>query len=320
MVCIPTGLDTTVPTGVELAGVATVSQGTVPDTAVGGMSGLDSGVCLLGGADPGLAGMSSRSAHGAGVFMGEGLPPVPGRLVERIRRWEFIEMFELLPELLADQRGGEGGAKQTSRAKGRKRVQEIGVWLQCFAVFVGVVVKFVPEVVPGLMAYMVSIIRASQEYEGAAWVAYDAAFRRQAAATGQRDWSGINTSLYTICFTGKARKSQRCDNCLSAAHRTVDCYALGEEDVDVNGRVKAMETALLTLSQGAPSRGARPPDVCRLFNEKRCNFRSCKYRHACRWCGGAHPGCECRQASRPEQGPGPIRHEHPRSGGAPPPY
>ena len=31
-----------------------------------------------------------------------------------------------------------------------------------------------------------------------------------------------------------------------AAHRTVDCYALGEEDVDVNGRVKAMETALLT--------------------------------------------------------------------------
>ena len=111
------GLDTTVPTGVELAGVATVPQGTVPDTAVGGMSGLDSGVCLLGGADPGQAGMSSRSAHGAGVFMGEGLPQVPGRLVERIRRWEFIEMFELLPELLADQRGGEGAAKQTSRAK-----------------------------------------------------------------------------------------------------------------------------------------------------------------------------------------------------------
>ena len=45
------------------------------------------------------------------------VPPVPGRLVERIRRWEFIEMFELLPELLVDQRGGEGAAKQTSRAK-----------------------------------------------------------------------------------------------------------------------------------------------------------------------------------------------------------
>ena len=116
MVCIPAGL---VPTGMELAGVATVPQGMVPDTAVGGMLGLDPGVCLLGGADPEQAGMSSRLAHGVGVFMGEGLPPVPGRLVERICRWEFIEMFELLPEL---QRGGKGAAKQTSRAKGRKRV------------------------------------------------------------------------------------------------------------------------------------------------------------------------------------------------------
>ena len=87
----------------------------------------------------------------------------------------------------------------------------------------GVVAKSAPDAVPGLMAYMVNVIRASQEYEGAAWVAYDAAFRRQAAATGQRDWSKINTSLYTICFTGKARRSQRCDNCLSAAHKTAEC-------------------------------------------------------------------------------------------------
>ena len=249
--------------------------------------------------------------------MGEGLPPVPGRLVDRIRRWEYIEMCELLPELLADQKGGDGAGKQMSRAKGRKRVQEIAVWLQCFAVFVGVVAKFEPDVVPGLMAYMVSIIRASQEYEGAAWVAYDAAFRRQVAATGQRDWARINSSLYTICFTGKARKSPRC---LSAAHRTVDCYALGEEEFDVNGRVRVMESALLALSQGGSGKGTRTSDVCRLYNEKRCNYRNCKYRHVCRWCGGAHAGCECRSSGKPEAGPGPIRHEHTRSGGMAPPY
>ena len=165
-----------------------------------------------------------------------------------------------------------------------------------------------PGAVPGLMAYMVSIIRVSQEYEGAGWVAYEAAFRRQAAATGQRDWSGFNTSLYTICFTGKAHKSQRCDNCLSAAHRMVDCYALGEEVVDVNGRVKAMETALLTLSQGALSRKRGQLTSAGFLTRSAATFAA----HACRWCGGAHPGCECRQASRPEQGPGPIRHEHPR--------
>ena len=135
-----------------------------------------------------------------------------------------MEMFELLPELLADGKGSEGMVKQAPRARGRKRVQEIEAWLQCFAVFVTLVARFEPE----LMVIMISILRTSWEYEGAAWVAYDAAFRRQAAAMGQHDWGKINTSLYTICFTGKARRSQRCDHCLSASHRTADCYALGE--------------------------------------------------------------------------------------------
>ena len=41
---------------------------------------------------------------------------------------------------------------------------------------------------PELMAYQISIVRASQEYEGAAWATYDAAYRRQAAATGHQMW------------------------------------------------------------------------------------------------------------------------------------
>ena len=144
-------------------------------------------------------------ARGAGVFMGEGLPPVQGRLAERIQNWEFIEMFELLPDLLADQKAAESMEKQPHRVRGRKWVQDIGAWLQCFEVFMGVVAKSSPEAVLGLMAYMISIIRASQEYEGAAWAAYDTAFRRQATATRQRDMAKINSSLHTICFTGKAR-------------------------------------------------------------------------------------------------------------------
>ena len=105
---------------------------------------MDMAVGRLGDVETCRAG-SSSAGLGAGVFMGVGLPPVPGRLVEQIRKWEFLEMYELLPELLTDQIGGEGGARQTSRARGRKRVQEISVWLQCFAVFVGVVAKSSPR-------------------------------------------------------------------------------------------------------------------------------------------------------------------------------
>ena len=77
---------------------------------------------------------------------------------------------------------------------------------QCFAYYVGVLASSKPALVPDLMAYMISIIRASQEFEGSAWTVYDDAYRRQAATAGdQLQWSQVNPSLYTICFTGKAK-------------------------------------------------------------------------------------------------------------------
>lgn len=256
----------------------------------------------------------------ASVYMGDGLPPVPGRLAERIKRWEFVEMHELLPELLASQKAEDGGEKRPNTVKGRRRVKDIAVWLQCFAVWVSVVSRSFPEVVPELMAYMASIIRASQEYEGAAWEAYDAAFRRQAAATGQREWSKINPTLYTICFTGKACRSQRCDICLSATHKTVECYGAVDEDPDMSRRVRAVESAMVAFSSSTheTSRERKRNDICRLFNERRCLYRNCKYRHLCKWCEGQHAGIDCRSMAKTETngGPGPIRREAMPKGGA----
>ena len=59
-------------------------------------------------AEIGTTGEAGGAAtQGAGVFMGEGLPPIPARLAERIQCWEFVEMFELLPELLVDHKVGD---------------------------------------------------------------------------------------------------------------------------------------------------------------------------------------------------------------------
>ena len=49
-----------------------------------------------------------------------------------------------------------------------------------------------PKQVPEMMAYMMHIIRTSQEYEGLSWFIYDEAYRRQAAATKHVEWSKIN--------------------------------------------------------------------------------------------------------------------------------
>ena len=79
---------------------------------------------------------------------------------------------------------------------------DIATWVQCFATYVGVLAGTTPEAIPELMAYLVHIVRVSQDFGSLAWVNYDSAFRRQAASTGNRQWSRVNPSLYSICFSG----------------------------------------------------------------------------------------------------------------------
>ena len=47
-----------------------------------------------------------------GVYVGEGLPPVPLKVAKRIRAGEFVDMGELLPELLIPKEKGKPVAKR----------------------------------------------------------------------------------------------------------------------------------------------------------------------------------------------------------------
>ena len=195
-----TGLNGGVPPAGDLSGISTFdsNEGTQP----GGSGAAPRAPTNL------LPGTSQSSPPTApSTHIGEGLPPVPAKLVARILRHEFVEMHKLLPEFCHDQK--EGG-KPTDKAKAKKRALDLTVWLQCFTVYVGVLGPKFPAEVPELMAYMISIVRASQEYEGSTWAAYDAAYRHQAAARGRTGWSQINPSMYAICFMGKAKLVRAC--------------------------------------------------------------------------------------------------------------
>jgi hypothetical protein len=74
---------------------------------------------------------------------------------------------------------------EIARAR-RKPIKDIITWVQCFAVFMAAVHKQDPPAVNELLAYMFTIIRASQEFEDPAWRNYDEAFREKAAATGKQ--------------------------------------------------------------------------------------------------------------------------------------
>ena len=183
----------------------------------------------------------------SGVYVGEGLPPIPMKLAQRIWQWEYIDMLEMLPELWACRSDDNLTKAPTTRV--RRPITDLKTWLKAFATYVAVMSQKNGGAVPELMAYMVSIIRVEEEYAEGAWVRYDEAYRQQAAACQNTTWSKVNPSLFSLCFTGKAQALSRCDLCLSSSHGTRECVWVGEGEQDVPARLQAMEASVEALRQ-----------------------------------------------------------------------
>jgi hypothetical protein len=200
------------------------------------------------------------------------------------------------------------GRRETKARRSRK-VVDIHTWVQCFATYVATRAPQAPQLIPELMAYLATIVRVSQDYTGLAWVRYDAAFRRQAALTGNTRWSGINSTLYTMCFTGMAAATKRCELGFATSHSERECAQRGDPDPDVKDRLKAIEAAVLALTNGQ-QKAATPSaklsgEFCRKWNAGSCTYPRCRYNHTCSSCQGSHPAAKCpsRIAPRPTGGP-----------------
>lgn len=83
------------------------------------------------------------------------------------------------------------------KLKDQKKITTIQQWVVCFSSFMSVMEIRHPKRVRELIAYLAMITKASQDYEGLPWLAYDSHFRRVAAASGSWEWSQVNLSLWT---------------------------------------------------------------------------------------------------------------------------
>ena len=185
-----------------------------------------------------------------------------------------------------------------------------------------------PRLIPELMVYLALIVRVSQDFAGLAWVRYDSAFQRQAALTGNTRWSAINTTLYTMYFTGLASARKRCELCLATTHTEAECAQRGDPDPELKDRCRAIESAVLALAKplnDGPPRAPPPPlarsgEPCRKWNGGGCTFPRCRHDHVCAMCRGNHPQPRCPtrqpQGSQPHPTPGMWR----RPGPPPRPY
>ena len=224
-----------------------------------------------------------------GVYVGEGLPPIPQKLAKKIMKGDFVEMEELLPELWpVAHHEGEGKIRRN------RKITDIFTWIQCFSLYTSVRGRQKPELIAELMAYMVSIIRASREYLGLGWVQYDSLFRKHAALRSDTRWSVINTTLYARCFTGAPREV-RCELCWANSHETKECLHLTGTDSAIESRMQLIEQSIQTMSQRRvqPTRPRSSGEVCRKFNNEGCTYPYCRHDHVCMTCGAPHPEPQC---------------------------
>lgn len=222
---------------------------------------------------------ASSSSHNA--LAGAAIPPIPLNLIEKIESGAFIEMSYLLPSRI--------GLDDATKAKQKHRfVTTITEWLQGFAVYVSVISQKQPQRIPDLMGYQVLILEASTEYKNDCWMGYNRRFRQQAAS--QRSWSCIDSTLWTLAFSGQAR-GNRCKHCFSLSHTSRECELAPDTPVGQSPSsqyiYRGQRYNYQSPNSMRSSQQYNRKQICYQWNEIRsqtCPHPNCRYSHVCYIC------------------------------------
>lgn len=269
----------------------------------------------------GSEGANQKEATVAFLFS-DSFPPIPGKLVTKIQKGDFVDMAELLRDNIEAERRrcqGEGGGGSNSsnsvNKAPRREVPDVLSWCQCFAIYVSVIASKQPERVSQMLAYQAMLVREARRCGGSGWKQYDTTFRQQAAGNTMVDWSKINSSLYATTFLAQSTgRGMSCDHCTETDHASEACAAAPvqidrsqfkgwgsssptsrpgqdwsrEVPGNLRGRVKK-----LYPRREEPVR--KEDMACYSFNDGRCRFPgSCRFRHTCLKCNsGDHPAVRC---------------------------
>ena len=291
----------------DCIGAGSVSMGVVPPgRAISWLSTMDTGSAsrpavptVGGGCGLELAAMVAVAPSlPAGGYMGEGLLPIPDKLVKKITNLEFVELREMLPEVwLREEK--EAATRNVLVLPRRKTAQitDILVWVQLFTGYVSVLsTKYPQAVVPELMAYTATIVKCSKNYDDSAWARYDMLYRKQMAKLKDLKWSMLNPILFSMCFAGKARLGA-CICCLSDLHSSADCSEnpanSGWELSRSGDSSRSAPGAVQVREKSNKNQAVR---ICYLYNRKgkdECIYNPCKFAHICSGCKGNHPRSQC---------------------------
>ena len=215
----------------------------------------------------------------------DGIPPIPTKLLEKIRRWEYID----LATLIGDQNQGRDdpvdynangnqvviieSLERTSRKK--KAVSDIFTWVQAYSVLVAALTSdkaTTKDESVGLVAHQHIILQMAKELSPAQALKYDQEFHEWAAAKDVKKWGELNFSIYGRCLASNSNKP-------------------------------ILPVPLFT-GAGEKRRGMPQSEAqcCYKWNfEDSCYRVPCWFKHLCLHCGEPHRAVRCDQVTKPKR-------------------
>ena len=177
----------------------------------------------------------------------------------------------------------------------KRLIPDIATWIQCYALYMAVVMTKRPERASSMLMYMSSIANLSNKYKWPSWLVYDNSYRQEAAEQGKTDWSKGDGTLHSQCFNGMAKNAERwCSICHSLDHVKENCPLRPPGQ-----SMKRPSPTYSNYPQAKRMHKAKSAPICKKYNrfDGECNFGGkCNYQHICSKCGKWHPASLCQKS------------------------
>ena len=131
----------------------------------------------------------------------EGIPPIPVYVLEKTRKWEYIDLGSLLEQqdgpaqnITVSQSSQLVVTEGTQASRRAKPINIILTWLHAFSVYMAALVSAdttSKEEAAGLVAHLHLILQLAKDLGGSQWMAYDQHFREWAATSGVKKWKTL---------------------------------------------------------------------------------------------------------------------------------
>ena len=141
-------------------------------------------------------------------------------------------------------------------------ITDILTWIQAFTIYQWIFCSTYPSRWQDTTQYKLLILQMACQFPRPAWLNYDMAFRKDAAAYFVTDWSQVNLNLYN--FHSRASST-------------------------ITGQSAPRPTSLPYTSASSnikPKRSFNPIQYCQSWNDGACHWSpgECRYRHVCKRC------------------------------------